>query len=417
MTSSRPVRLLIIVNVYKPDLGGGVVFADLCEGLAERGFQVTVRCGIPYYPEWTDKSGMNGWRIHRTWQNGVRVERFGLYIPRNPNGLLSRLAYEASFFLSLLRELPAPGDHDAVMVFCPLIGSVAYAGLAARSNGLPLWLNVQDLSAEAAAASGIVKGRGLVRLMTSIQGVLFNRADVWSTISDIMGNRLAPLANRNQPQHILPNWLHRTLASVVSRANGRAPRTVGSPIRLFYSGNIGRKQDLLRFCKALASFDVPFDFLVRGSGGRAPDVASWIRESGDNRFRFEDLGSEEDLVNSLNTCDLFVITETEDAGGSFIPSKLLPAMATGTPVLAVCDLQSPLGHEMEVSGAGPSIRWDTLPSIPGLFEDLAAGDDVLKGWQRRSLERSAHYDREVLIDRYSELITQMVADYATRDPK
>jgi len=63
---SNPVRLLVVVNVYPPDLcGGAVIFGDLCEGLAARGFEVTVRCAYPYYPEWKDKWGQNGLKITR----------------------------------------------------------------------------------------------------------------------------------------------------------------------------------------------------------------------------------------------------------------------------------------------------------------------------------------------------------------
>src|SRR5690606_31058725 len=101
-----PPRLLVVVNVYRPDLGGGVLFTDLCEGLARRGFDVTVRCAYPYYPEWRDKSGENGLRIRVEKSGGVRVERFGLFIPSKPNALAQRLAYEASFFASLARRVP-----------------------------------------------------------------------------------------------------------------------------------------------------------------------------------------------------------------------------------------------------------------------------------------------------------------------
>ena len=107
-------RLLVVVNVFHPDRGGGgAIFSDLCYGLAERGFDVTVRCAYPYYPEWRDKSGRNGFAIQRYEERGVHVERYGIYIPRNPRSLLERLLYEASFLFSLLRSfLMKKGDKD-----------------------------------------------------------------------------------------------------------------------------------------------------------------------------------------------------------------------------------------------------------------------------------------------------------------
>ena len=113
--SGRP-HILVVVNVFRPDLGGGVLFSDLCDGLFERGFDITVKCAYPYYPQWRDKSGQNDLKIRTEISDGYRVERHGLYIPRNPNSLVQRLIYEASFFLSLLRRLPRRGQFDAVLV-------------------------------------------------------------------------------------------------------------------------------------------------------------------------------------------------------------------------------------------------------------------------------------------------------------
>src|SRR5215813_13487714 len=116
----RRPRLLVLINNFPPDRGGAAaVYGDMCYGLAEQGFDVTVRCAYPYFPEWRDKSGRNGWKIWRYEEQGIRVERFGLYIPANPNSTVRRLLHELSFLLSLLRGLPRGGCFDLVMAYCP----------------------------------------------------------------------------------------------------------------------------------------------------------------------------------------------------------------------------------------------------------------------------------------------------------
>ena len=143
---NRKRRLLVVVNMFHPDRGGGAaVFSDLCCELVARGFDVTVRCAYPYYPEWKDKSGRNGLRIERCEHDGVHVERYGLFVPRNPRSLLQRLVYEGSFFLSLSRSVYRGSGFDLVMVYCPLVGAVAFASLNKWVYRRPLWLNVQDL--------------------------------------------------------------------------------------------------------------------------------------------------------------------------------------------------------------------------------------------------------------------------------
>ena len=406
---ARP-RLLIVVNVFAPDRGGGAaVFSDLAYGLVERGFDVTVRCAYPYYPEWTDKSGHNGLRIERATDRGVRVERYGIYIPRDPNRLPERLLYEGSFFLSLARALRHDRDRfDATMVFCPLVGAVAYAALRKRLFGGPLWLNVQDLSAQAAAASGITKGQRVGDALASVQDALFNEADVWSSISPEMLDRLAPVRRRDQPLLYLPNWLNRSVADAIAELPAKPART-GGPLRLLYAGNIGTKQDLLRFCQALAQSDAPFHFQIHGSGGRADAVRDWIQEAGDDRFAFGPFLDERGFVRAIHEADLFAVTEKAGSGGSFIPSKLIPAVAVGTPILAVSDAESPLGQEVLRHRLGPHVPWDGLGGVPTLLRTLAEDAAALATWRAQTRTRAAFYDRARVLDEYERTLRRLIA--------
>jgi len=412
----RP-RILLVVNVFAPDRGGGAaVFSDLAYGLVERGYDVTVRCAYPYYPEWEDKSGHNGAAVQRYTDRGVRVERYGLFIPRDPNNLPQRMLYEASFFLSLARALRHDrGRFDLTMVFCPLIGAVGYAALRKRLFGGPLWLNVQDLSAEAAAAGGITKGKAVASLFSGIQNTLFNEADVWSSISPEMVARLAPVRRRGQPLLYLPNWLNESVVETIATLPDKVGRRPEGPLRLLYAGNIGTKQDLLRCCQSLAASDAPFTFQIHGSGGRADDLRQWVEGAGDARFAFGPFLDEAGFVRAIHDSDLFVITETAGSGGSFIPSKLIPAIATGTPILAVSDAESPLGQEVLRAGLGPHVRWDELHELPLLLRQLADDPAPLADWQHQAQERSGFYRRERVIGTFDEAIRAAIAGRALPD--
>lgn len=400
-TSPDPSRILVVVNVYRPDLGGGVLFADLCEGLVERGMDVTVRCAVPYYPEWKDKSGRNGWSITRSTERGVRIERFGLFIPPDPNSFVQRLIYEASFFLSLLRRPVRHGEFDAILVFCPLVGAVAYAGLAARWSGTPLWLNVQDLSAQAAAAGGIATRTSLLE---RIQNALFRRADLWSSISPPMIQALEQVPGAPLPVASIPNWLHTTLADGLRSAQPKPDPPTDRPLRLLYSGNIGGKQDLQLFCERLLQVDESFELRIQGAGSRADELAAWLTERGDPRIHMRPLTDEAGLVEALAWADAYVITEKAGAGSSFIPSKLIPGMTSATPILAVCDAEGPLGNEIAEWGVGYRVSWDDPEALAGFFRNARSGDGVYATWSRNALERSRFYERERGIDRCVEAL-------------
>ena len=109
-------------------------------------------------------------------------------------------------------------------------------------------------------------------------------------------------------------------------------------------------------------------------GGRADDVRQWIEQSGDDRFTFGPFLDEAGFIRAIHASDLFVVTEKTGSGGSFIPSKLIPAISTGTPILAVCDREGPLGEEMHRARLGPHVEG----GHPGA-ETLRGGDGLESG--------------------------------------
>ena len=403
--------MLIVVNVFRPDLGGGVLFADLCDGLHENGFDLTVKCAYPYYPQWTDITGQNGLRISTEKANGYDVERHGIYIPSNPNSLFQRLVYEASFFVSLSRRIPKKGVFDAILVFSPLIGSVGYAALVSKLTKTPIWLNVQDLSAQAATAGGIAGRSSGISFLERIQNWLFRRCHYWSSISEPMVEALQAVRGAPRPVHLLPNWLHASLSHEIERVkeNDASPIDTSSdrPLRLLYSGNVGGKQDLAEFCKRLHELKLPFRFRIQAAGARLHELQSWISQVSDPRFELLELSDEAGLATALTQSDFYVITEKPGAGNSFIPSKLIPCISSGTPILAMCDIDGPLGREVSEYGLGVCLDWnapDSLePFLSRIVQDIKQRDE----WSQSALKRSAFYNRSAGIARCAQALSEV----------
>lgn len=402
-------RLLLVVNIFTPDqCGGAVLFEDLAQGLTERGFEVTVRTAFPYYPEWEDKSGKNGWRIEK--HEGVfRLERYGLYIPQNPKSLVARLLYEASFFFSLLRSL-FRGRFDVVMVVCPLMGAVAFGACMKWFRGAPLWLNVQDISADAASASGISKSGSFQKVLERVQNFFFNRADIWSSVSPVMVQRLSELQTKQQPIFYLPNWLHQSIANALASLPPKLPRDLSKPLKLFYSGNIGTKQGLLDLIQSLAASKADFHFQINGSGAEANTIQQWIESSQDTRFSFGNLLPESAYLHTLHEADFFVITEKAGSGGSFIPSKMIPSIAVGTPILAISDVESPFGQEMNFSEAGKHFTWAEVENIPEWLAETANTPEQHDIWRQNALQRAAFYQRDTILNQYAEELRKLIID-------
>ena len=399
--NERPIHVLVVANVLYPDLAGGAaVFSDLCFSLARRGFKVTALAPYPFYPEWRDKTGRNGVKVWRYRENGVTFARYGLYIPRSPNSLVQRVVFEASFFLSLLRALPAARKCDVMLAFCPLASGVAFAGLAKHLFSKPVWLNVQDISADAAAAVGIAKAGVVSRLLRGTERLLFNQADVWSSISPVMVERLKEVRRRGQTIHMLPNWVGDALRREIEALPSKIGRPPSRPLRLLYAGNIGKKQNLLAFCRTVRRARGAFEFRIFGNGANAAEVEEFVRTTGDSRFSFGPFLPEKDFAQELWWADYYVITESPGIGGSFIPSKLIPGLMSGTPLLTVCDRESPLGQEMAASQAGPFFSWDRVDEVIDLLDCPSSRE--FDTWQRNAIARARVYDREAIIAAFEE---------------
>ena len=204
------MRLLVFVNVFAPDRGGAAaVYSDMCYELAQRyGFDVTVCAPYPYFPEWKDKSGRNGFSVWKYRENGINVRRYGMYIPKKPASLLPRLLCEISILFSMMRAVPLARRADAIMVYCPHACYLLHGWLIKKLFRKPVWLNVQDLTGDAAAATGMSRGllRHMLDALRKVEAALIRSYDVCSTLSPAMRERLEIIRGPKRPVHIVANW-------------------------------------------------------------------------------------------------------------------------------------------------------------------------------------------------------------------
>jgi glycosyltransferase involved in cell wall biosynthesis len=209
---------------------------------------------------------------------------------------------------------------------------------------------------------------------------------------------------------LIPNWLHTSLAESLAALPSKLGRRPSDPVRLLYSGNIGTKQGLLEFCRELQKSSARFDFRIHGDGGAAGDLRDWVSGCGDQRFHHGPLLEEPGFARAMHDADLFVITEKSGSGASFFPSKAIPAMASGTPILAVSGSTSPLGMEMRREAPGPWFGWSEVGTIGALLERLPGDPEQMTTWQRSGLRRAANFERERCLDQYQTALEEMVQD-------
>ncbi len=405
------MKIRVFSHLHRPDRGGGAsIFTDLSEGLAQRGHDVELFCSYPYYPEWVNKSGANLWRREREVVNGVSVVRHGMFIPRNPGSTVQRAAYEGSYALSLARSTFRSAPVDAVVAFLPLLSSGVAAMLDTKGQpDVPTWINVQDLSGRAAASYSGTIGKAL----TQVEEAVLARASLVTTIAPQMTAELSHLNTDGQKVQTFPNWLHSTAEASIVRARTAADaedrHDRRRPLRLLYAGNIGKKQGVDRVVGMLAASDRNFEFEICGAGAGA-EAVDQVLPAGDARFRRRPFLSEDEFIERLHWADAFVVPELPTDAASFLPSKLLPSTAAGTPILGLAGNSSPLRDEIEAHGIGAVADWSDPDSILVTGERLRTATYAADGVLERSLAlRASAQSSAHAIDQAEEMLNRMVS--------
>lgn len=405
------MKLLIVGLNYAPEpVGIGPYTAAMAEALAERGIDVRVVAGKPYYPQWRTYPGFRGlWR--RSKESGVTVIRCAHFVPRHPAGL-ARIIHLASFAASAL--LPALHQArwkpDVVVCLAPALLSVPVARLAAWLAGAKLWVHVQDFEVEAAFATGLVSERGLVaRFAPWFENRLLALADRVSTISPQMAARL--VAKGIAPERVLEirNWADgRFEPDPEHGARYRAEWGLGERKVALYSGNIANKQGIEILIEAARRL------------GEREDLVLVICGEGPNRERLEQLaaGSTNVQIHDLQPAarmgellalaDVHLLPQIPGAADLVLPSKLTNMLASGRPVVATASPGSGLYEEVEGCGVltEPGKAGQLADAIAALIDDPERRAALGAAAAERARER---WSKDRIIDRLERELRALAA--------
>ena len=395
------MRLLLLGLNYAPEpVGIAVYTSGLAEALAERGHEVRVIAGNPYYPQWRLHDGYRQAVTTRR-ENGVAVTRVPHYIPAQPSGA-RRIAHHASFAASLYRPALAAAARgaDMVLAVAPSLLSVPVAARAARRAGAPLWLHIQDFEVEAAFAMGLMPAQAsLSRLAAAAERRVLAMADLLSTISPQMCARLAEKGIPPQRIVELRNWYNPAFDFThADDSTYRAQWQLGNRHVALYSGNIANKQGLDTVIAAARLLAAREDivFVICGEGpnrARLEDQAQGLAN-----VQFHDLQPAERMADFLSLASAHLLPQVAGAADLVLPSKLANMLASGRPVVATAVSGS--GLHAEVEGCGlttrPGDAAALADAVTRLVADAALRDRLGAQGRARAHQR---WSRAAIVER------------------
>ena len=401
----------VVSELYYPEMTStGYFVTGIAEGLAGK-FRVSALCGQASYLarglRAPSHEVVNGVEVHRC--RATTFDKNKLHLK-----FLNLITISASIFWTAMFAFRR-GDIVIAVTNPPLLPYLA--AFACRVRGARFVLLVHDVYPEVLTRLGILKPSSVfARLMESASRCLYKNADRIVVLGRDMEALVAQKVGTSRSRvTIATNWGDTEAVHPTERKDnallGRL--NLQKQFVVQYCGNIGRThgiEDLVDAAELLGD-DPDVHFLLIGWGARK----QWATEQREQRklanLTILDPLSQEALCDGLAACNVAFISLSSGMSGISVPSRMYNVLASGKPVLAVCDSDSELAAVVREERIG----WVIPPGHPDLIvaalrEGKADPETLRCMGQRARRAAAAKYTRGHALEKYNSLIKGLRCD-------
>lgn len=331
------MKILVVTQYFWPE---NFKINDLCEGLIEKGHEVTVFTGLPNYP---DGHFFKGYSF-----KGPYTEKFGKIdvircplIPRGKNKSVRLALNYISFCLlsTLLAPFLVRGKFDKIFIYqlSPVFAALPAVVLKYIKKA-PIILWVTDLWPDSLEATNVVKNKKLLSIVGLFVKFIYQQSDKIFISSRGFSKKIEAMGVSKNKIMFWPQWAESLFGSTESLKDYEDQKTPRDGFVVMFAGNIGSAQDFGTIVEAatLLKNEHHIKFAILGDGLMRAWAEKEVQVRGlEKTFIF--LGRKplstmpyyyekaSVLLVSLTDTELFSIT---------IPSKVQTYLASGKPLLA-----------------------------------------------------------------------------------
>lgn len=329
---SKKKTITIFTGNYAPeDTAIGLYTSQFAVFLFNKGYNISVITGFPYYPKWEISEEYQGKNTYLTEIiNGITVFRYKQYVPKKVS-FIGRIKLMLSLLWGNYNNSKKIKQTDLIICIVPFTVSVLTAYLLAKKTKSKLWVHVQDFEFDLAFQSGLLHssyiGKMFKKIVFTFEKYLLNKTDILSTISFNMIEKAKEKTNFNSI-YFFPNWI--SSKNINPTTAKQHPYINKKKFTLLYSGNIGEKQDWNLFekvCQNLTQDNL--EIVIVGNGAYVEKLKNKLSKF--NFIRFYEPIPYHDLNNLLCCADLHFLFQKIDVLDTVMPSKILGMMASGKP--------------------------------------------------------------------------------------
>jgi len=363
--NGRNLRLVVLCPHFAPDMAPtGVVMTRIVHELAALGHELDVVTSLPWYREHAIESGWGGrlWRVEKTaWGSITRVHPFPGKTKRN----LLRRAFGFVLFSAVvgLRSLVAgglPRRVDGVLAMSPplTLGLTGWFTKLFRSGMLVF--NIQDIFPDAAAQTGAITNKQILRAARWFERLSYERSDAVVLLSeDLKQNVAAKLSTKFHDRlHVIPNFVDTSAIVPGDRMTSyRRELGIDDRVIVMYAGNVGFSQSLELVLAAARSMS-HIAFVINGDGAARKSLQDEVKATEIDNVYFADYQPIERLSEVLASGDIHVVPLKTGLASVSVPSKMYSILSAGRPVVAAIDAGTEIPRTLAESGAGIAVAPD-----------------------------------------------------------
>jgi colanic acid biosynthesis glycosyl transferase WcaI len=363
--NGKNLRLVVLCPHFAPDMAPtGVVMTRIVHELAALGHELHVVTSLPWYREHAIETGWGGrlWRVEKTaWGSITRVHPFPGKTKRN----LLRRALGFVLFSAVvgIRSLVAggfPRRIDGVLAMSPPLTLGLTGWFTKLFRGGMLVFNIQDIFPDAAAQTGAITNKQILRAARWLERISYERSGAVVLLSeDLKQNVATKLSTEfHNRLHVIPNFVDTSAIVPGDRMTSyRRDLGIDDRVIVMYAGNVGFSQSLELVLAAARSMP-HIAFVINGDGAARKSLQEEVKATDIDNVYFADYQPIERLSEVLASGDIHVVPLKTGLASVSVPSKMYSILSAGRPVVAAIDAGTEIPRTLAESGAGTAVAPD-----------------------------------------------------------
>jgi glycosyltransferase involved in cell wall biosynthesis len=332
------MRIIYLCQHFPPETGAPQIRVyEVSKELIQRGHQVEVLTAFPHHPKGVIPDEYKGmFYLYENW-DGIPVHRSWIY-PSPKGSFWKRLASYFSFTFSAFYSIAKSKPTDVIICNSPplFLGITGYVG--AKLKRAKFVFNVADIWPESAVELGILKNKSFIRLAERLERFLYKKSWKIATATDGIRDYMIRKGKDPEDVFLLPNGVNTNTFSPMPPDTELIDKLNLQGKKVFmYGGTLGYAQGLdsvLEAAALLKESTPDAHFLFVGDGQEREKLSSMKEELQLDNVTFYGAVPVSEMPRMFSVADYSIVSlRNIDLFKGARPSKIFPAISTGTPVL------------------------------------------------------------------------------------